>query len=167
MPPSAPAHAQAASAVAEAKESVAPAARHWSDVKPISDNVVDPGEDVYDEEREAAAFRAAVADWRTGGNQVAGGEAAVAKGDTEMVIKHTPTVQTVHSGGAWVNPFAPSDDFQSDLLAPEPNNGNNGGALFGGDYDEEKEAQVRRGERGESGRQASGAGRHTRSSGAE
>ena len=47
--------------------------KHWSAVKPISENVVssNAGDNVYDEEAEAAAFKAAVAEWRSGGGETA------------------------------------------------------------------------------------------------
>jgi hypothetical protein len=136
---------------AEAKEA-APAkqGKHWSDVQPISQNVVNPGEEVYDEAAEAAAFRAAVSEWRNGGATSVSGEAAAQKGDKTIQIKHVPTVQTVHTAGAWVNPFGggvggggDDDDFQSDLLSDDnrgPQTGGGGGKLFEGDYDEEREA---------------------------
>jgi hypothetical protein len=140
-PPPPPTSSSSASAQAEAKEPEPAKQKHWSDVKPISDNKVDPGVETYDEAAEAAAFKAAVAEWRTGGQA-----AASSASDTTISINHKPAVQTVHSGGVWNNPFADNDDEdapQSDLLssAPEAPAGG-GGALLNGDYDEEAEARA-------------------------
>ncbi|GMI48902.1 hypothetical protein TrCOL_g5546 [Triparma columacea] len=120
--------------------------QHWSDVKPISENVVkEPaaGSDVYDEAAEAAAFRAAVADWRSGG-VAKSGPGKENPGEKVLAVKASPAkpkfsfASIADDSGAssgWSNPFATSADTPEESKAPEV-----GGALLDGTYDEAAEA---------------------------
>ena len=100
------------------------------------------GADVYDEAAEAAAFRAAVADWRSGG-VTQSGPGKENPGDKVMTIKVSPAkpkfsfASIADDSGAssgWSNPFATSTE-EEESKAPEV-----GGALLNGDYDEAAEA---------------------------
>lgn len=131
----------------EAKEPEPAERKHWSEVKPISENFVkEPvGGDVYDEAAEAAAFKAAVAEWRNGGTAQSGPGKANS-GDKVVTIKSGPAKPAFSfasiaddngSSSGWSNPFAYSADNESKTNESSPATG---GALFNGEYDEAAEA---------------------------
>mmetsp|Transcript_17171 Transcript_17171/g.35332 ORF Transcript_17171/g.35332 Transcript_17171/m.35332 type:complete len:506 (-) Transcript_17171:52-1569(-) len=128
----------------EAKTKAPVEKKHWSEVKPISENVVkEPaGADVYDEAAEAAAFKAAVAEWRSGGTATSG-PGKENPGDKIMTVKVSPAKPKFSfasitddngSSSGWSNPFA-SNTQEEESKAPE-----SGGALLTGEYDEAAEA---------------------------
>ena len=94
----------------------------------------------YDEEAEAAAFRAAVGDWRKNGSDVS----KAAPGDKILVSRVSPAkpkfgFANIDSGDtAWKNPWA-SGGGDDDAVGEAKQSGG-GGKFLEGDYDEEEEA---------------------------
>ena len=87
-------------------------AKHWSQIEPISSNEVRPDEyaqrpnaadGVLDEEAEAAAFKAAVAEWRGGG-------ASAGKVQIEWENKARAAAEPQPDDGMWRNPWAGQPD---------------------------------------------------------
>ena len=118
--------------------------KHWSEVKPLSENEVTAQHQVeeYDEEAEAAAFRAAVSDWRKNGSDVS----KAAPGDKILVSRVSPAkpkfgFANIDSGDtSWKNPWAGDDDADGDAKQSGGGNEGGGGKFLQGDYDEEAEA---------------------------
>ena len=133
-PPPVPLH------VAEAKEPEQAAKKHWSEVKPLSENEVKSSLDEYDEEAEAAAFRAAVSDWRKNGSDVS----KAAPGDKILVSRVSPAkpkfgfANIDSDDTSWKNPWASGNHDGTKQEASH--SGSGGGKFLKGEYDEEAEA---------------------------
>ncbi|GMI10080.1 hypothetical protein TrVE_jg4410 [Triparma verrucosa] len=133
-------------AIAEAKEPAPAKVKHWSEVKPLTENEVSGGgTEQYDEAAEAAAFRAAVNDWRTGNGEQDTSKAA--PGDKIITSKARSPIKPKFGfasiddgdGGAWKNPWG--GDGDGDGVEEEKAEGGGGGGKFlAGDYDEAAEA---------------------------
>ncbi|GMH63992.1 hypothetical protein TL16_g03857 [Triparma laevis f. inornata] len=91
-------------AIAEAKEPAPVKTKHWSEVKPLKENEVSgEGVEQYDEAAEAAAFRAAVNDWRSGNGEQDTSKAA--PGDKILASKaRSPAAAFKKALEEWRNP---------------------------------------------------------------
>jgi len=134
-------------------KSAAAAVVHWSNAKPISENKVDPGNDMaanladgeYDEAAQTREFQAAVAAWRTGGDVApsssSSGSQSGGASESEAAEFGYGSGSTPSSGGGgalWNNPSFSSGDGEEAKAMPagSSSGGGSSSSLLDGEYDE-------------------------------